>query len=71
MSNRLVLEDGTVWPTLEQAVGVVERHHHSDPPDYDASAIAHAYMHLVAHPAGVEAAIRKLRMLRRAHRETE
>ncbi|MCP4244233.1 MAG: hypothetical protein GY772_27115 [bacterium] len=65
------LEDGTVWPSVEAADGVVWRHHHSDPPDYDASGVAGAYMHLVAHPAGTEAAIRKLRMLRRKWRESQ
>lgn len=56
-------DEGTVWPSAEAANAVIERHHHADPPDYDASGVAAAYLHLIAHPAAIKA----LRSLRRAH----
>lgn len=61
-----LLDDGTAWASREAARSVIERHHHALPADYDASSVAGAYLHLVAHPAGVESAIQSLRSLRRA-----
>jgi hypothetical protein len=64
----LHLSDGSIWASAQVAEDVIERHHHATPPDYDVSSVAGCYLHLLCHPAGTEAAIRKLRALRRAHR---
>lgn len=67
------LSDGSSWPDLERA-GEAEwalRHARSlgDAPtrgdELVAASVIGAYRHLLTHPAGTEAAVRKLRELRR------
>lgn len=68
MSKSSRLPDGSVWPTGAERIGEIQgRLHHAG--DYDAAEIVAAYNHLLAHPAGVESAVAKLRMLRRVERE--
>lgn len=67
---RARLEDGSLWPVGAARLGELQaRLHHAG--DYDAAEAVAAYIHLLAHPAGVESAVQKLRMLRRAERKRE
>ncbi len=64
------LPDGTSWPDLEQATEAAWRARFLDSQvstedRMTLASVVSAYWHLVAHPAGTEAAVKKLRMLRR------
>ena len=67
MTRRIRPTPDTVWPSAEVAAEVQDRCHHAG--DYDAAAVAGAYLHLLAHPVGTEAVIRRLRVLRRLTRD--
>ena len=67
MSRRIRPTPDTVWPSAEVAAEVQERCHHAG--DHDAPTVAAAYAHLLAHPVGTEAVIRRLRVLRRRTRD--
>lgn len=61
-----------VWPTAAMAGRVADKVRHGDLTQAERFALARvcdAYVHLLTHPAGVEAAVQRLRGLRRAERE--
>lgn len=78
MSATLRLSDGTAWPhpsITEELASKLNCYHAEEVTltRHDAwalRAIVGAYAHLCDHPAGVEAAVTKLRILRRAVRNT-
>jgi hypothetical protein len=72
--RRLKLEDGTTWPDPLSAQAIAWRLRYAQPGRGDLVAAADvigAYGHLITHCVGTEAAVTKLRMLRRAAREAE
>jgi hypothetical protein len=64
----LRLDDGTIWPSVEQVREYEYLYLWGEPDDAGVANLAAGYIHLVCHPAGTEDAIRKLRAIRRAHR---
>jgi hypothetical protein len=63
---RYILENGTGWPTAEEAHAASERLH--DAGDYRASEVLNAYVALL-HAGTTKSMIARLRELRRAHKE--
>lgn len=68
MTPRHRLDDGSLWPSAQTAGEASDRLRYGEVPDYDAAAVMDAYWHLLRHPSGTEAAVQKLRALRRAER---
>lgn len=79
MKLRIKLPDGSSWPVVGRGSAALDGKGPSSLDDdapimltqaefFDVRETCAAYDHLLAHPSGVEQAIRKLRMLRRGAR---
>lgn len=58
------------WPTSD-LVGRLLSGDEPDPDGHATRAVLMAYNHLIAHPAGVESSVQRLRALRRAERSSK